>query len=133
MKQLQLQQAIEVRGEFLTETVHEVLEFLAKGHEGMNVYEIANSLGWSHGRVDYALKKLKGLIRFELVLEGGRAQKRVYLLKAREAAEKVLGWGEQEWQEVDNAAEKMKKELELTQRSKETKEKPEIFVPLEEV
>lgn len=133
MTQIQIQQAVETRGEFLTETMHEVLEFLVKGHEGMNVYEIANSLGWSHGRVDYALKKLKGLIRFELVLEGGRAQKRVYLVKAKEAAQEILGWKEKEFAEVDQAAEKMKNELELTERSKEAKEKPEILIPVEEV
>ncbi len=61
----------------------EVTHYLSY-HQGSTAYDIAKGLGWSYGRVQGVINRTKDELRFEEVLESGRAKKKIYLLMPEE-------------------------------------------------
>jgi hypothetical protein len=57
----------------------EFTHFLSR-HQGSTAYDIAKGLGWSYGKVQGVINKMKDELRFEEAVESGRAKKRIYLL-----------------------------------------------------
>lgn len=72
--------ARELQGRITDMQVHDYIE----RHPGSTAYEIAKALGWSIGKVQASLERIKDSIRFEEVVEGGRYKKKYYLLKIEE-------------------------------------------------
>ena len=62
-----------------------VYEFVNK-HQGLSIYEIAKSIGWSSGKVYNIIKSLEkmGLVRTSLEVEGGRSKRKVYPVSWKE-------------------------------------------------
>ncbi len=61
----------------------EVTHYLSY-HQGSTAYDIAKGLGWSYGKVQGVITKMKDELRFEEALESGRAKKKIYLLMPEE-------------------------------------------------
>ncbi len=61
----------------------EVTHYLSY-HQGRTAYDIAKGLGWSYGKVQGVITKMKDELRFEEALESGRAKKKIYLLMPEE-------------------------------------------------
>jgi predicted transcriptional regulator len=66
-------QAIRKR-EALAEDVDWELYKWIEGHPGLNIYALAKSIGWSHGKVYSSVKRLEedGLVKVEKVIRNGR-------------------------------------------------------------
>jgi DNA-binding MarR family transcriptional regulator len=63
------------RREALAEDVDWDLYKWIGGHPGLNIYELAKSIGWSHGKVYSSVKRLEqdGLVKVERVIRNGRS------------------------------------------------------------
>ncbi len=67
-------QAVRKREE-LAEDVDWGLYKWIEGHPGLNIYALAKSIGWSHGKVYSSVKRLEddGLVKIEKVIVNGRS------------------------------------------------------------
>ena len=63
------------RREALAEDVDWDLYKWIVGHPGLNIYELAKSIGWSHGKVYSSIKRLEKdkLVTVEKVIRNGRS------------------------------------------------------------
>jgi predicted transcriptional regulator len=66
-------QAVRKR-EALAEDVDWELYKWIEGHPGLNIYALAKSIGWSHGKVYSSVKRLEedGLVKVEKIIRNGR-------------------------------------------------------------
>ena len=67
-------QAVRKREE-LAEDVDWILYKWIEGHSGLNIYALAKSIGWSHGKVYSSAKRLEddGLVKVEKTIINGRS------------------------------------------------------------
>jgi DNA-binding MarR family transcriptional regulator len=74
------------RREALAEDVDWDLYKWIEGHPGLNIYELAKSIGWSHGKVYSSVKRLEqdGLVKVERVIRNGRSASMVTSRKWQE-------------------------------------------------
>ena len=67
-------QAVRKREELAEDVDWELYKWVEK-HPGLNIYALAKSLGWSHGKVYSSVKRLEadGLVKVEKVIVNGRS------------------------------------------------------------
>ena len=67
-------QAVRKREELAEDVDWELYKWIEK-HPGLNIYALAKSIGWSHGKVYSSVKRLEadGLVKVEKVIVNGRA------------------------------------------------------------
>ena len=66
--------AVRKREELAEDVDWELYKWVEK-HPGLNIYALAKSLGWSHGKVYSSVKRLEadGLVKVEKVIINGRS------------------------------------------------------------
>jgi DNA-binding Lrp family transcriptional regulator len=67
-------QAVRKREELAEDVDWELYKWI-EGHPGLNIYALAKSIGWSHGKVYSSVKRLEddGLVKIEKVIINGRS------------------------------------------------------------
>jgi DNA-binding PadR family transcriptional regulator len=65
-----------LHGEFAESYLYEYIN----KYEGLSIYSLSQRLNWSPGKVHYLVEDLEkeGLVRSEMVTEGGRLKRKVY-------------------------------------------------------
>jgi len=68
--------AVVLKGKYAEDYIY---EFVNK-NRGLSIYEIAKKVGWSSGKVYNIVRSLEqaGLVKTELIVEGGRVKRKVY-------------------------------------------------------
>lgn len=66
--------AVQKRREIAEDTDWELYQWI-EGHPGLSIYELAKSIGWSHGKVYSSVKRLLGtdMVKIENAIRNGRS------------------------------------------------------------
>src|SRR5512136_271028 len=87
-------QAVRKREELAEDVDRELYKWI-EGHPGLNIYALAKSIGWSHGKAYSSVKRLEddGLVKIEKAIINGRSAARYFdedILKKAASKKKKL-------------------------------------------